>query len=474
MYANANGLRSKLDSLQAATLMYEPDIILITETKTVGKTNLSIKGYKESIVRNRKTQGGGLLIAKKDGSKINLTTIKIHESEEHLWAKINDNTFISLVYGPIESRTDKNDLDEWYYELEKEYIKWEDNKVIIIGDFNAKVGCDQEGIEGNNPEVTTGGKILLNLCQRRNLTIMNKSKIAEGLWTREDPNGSKSVLDYVIANEEMKQQITKIQIDEDHEYKLSRHKKQKGQIKEIKSDHNTILIKILEENKNCQKKKLQIWNLKNEESWKNFNEETENIYIKETWEDVKEVNASFKKWNTQIKSLMYKHLERITIKEAQTTSRKIRNLTNRRKAVSKEIEMMKKKGWSKGVVIDHLVEKQQQLKRETTNEIEDKRTERMKNKLNELTCKSAVVNEIWKIRKANYKKQDASMGIKSREGKLLTTENDIKERYNEYYQELLQNRKTVEDHQKHEKLISENHSLYKNIKTYENDPMNST
>ena len=124
---------------------------------------------------------------------------------------------------------------------------------------------------------------------------------------------------------------------------------------------------------------------------------------------------------------MYKHLERITIKESQTTSRKIRNLTNRRKAVSKEIEAMKKQGMGKGVVIDYLVEKQQELKRETTNEIEERRTEKMKFKLNELTSKSAIVNEIWKIRKSNYKKPDTRMGIKSIEGNLLTTEKDINE-----------------------------------------------
>ena len=472
MYANANGLRSKLDSLQAATMLYKPDLIMIAETKTVGKTNIAIKGYKESITRNRKTQGGGLLIAKRDGSKINLTAIKIHDNEEHLWAKVNDNIFISLVYGPIEGRTDKNALEEWYYELEKEYVKWEDNKVIIIGDFNAKVGCDKDGIEGNHPEISTAGKNLLSFCNRRNLTIMNNSKITEGLWTREDPNGGKSVLDYVIANEDMKSQITKIIIDESHEYKLSRHKKQKGKISEIKSDHNSILLKIIEENRKNHPKKIQIWNIKNEESWKNFQEDTESIYMKETWEDIADVNKSFKKWNTQIKSLMYKHLERITIKESQTTSRKIRNLTNRRKAVSKEIEAMKKQGMGKGVVIDYLVEKQQELKRETTNEIEERRTEKMKFKLNELTSKSAIVNEIWNIRKSNYKKPDTRMGIKSIEGNLLTTEKDINERYKEYYQDLLKNRKTRDQYQKYQQLISENHNIYKNNTTYEDHPMN--
>ena len=63
LYANARGLRSKLDSLQAAALLYEPDLIMLVETHIVGKSKINIRGYKETIVRNRKSNGGGLLIA---------------------------------------------------------------------------------------------------------------------------------------------------------------------------------------------------------------------------------------------------------------------------------------------------------------------------------------------------------------------------------------------------------------------------
>ena len=197
------------------------------------------------------------------------------------------------------------------------------------------------------------------------------------------------------------------------------------------------------------------------------------MLIKEAWENVSNINQSYKKWVTQIKSLMYKHLERITIRGNKITNRKIQNLTNRRKALSKEIEKIKKNVTKKGIVINYLVQKQQQLKIETTTEIENKRVEKMKHKLSELSSKSAIVNEIWSIRKNNYKTQDTKMGIKSKKGDLLTTEEDINERYKEYFQELLKNRKTQEDHLKHEQLITENHSLYMNIRNYEHEPMNS-
>ena len=179
--------------------MYEPDLILIVETKTTGKTSLNIKGYREKITRNRKDNGGGILIAKKDDSKINLLAIKIHETKEHVWVKVNNIT-IALIYAPIESQTKSEEIEEWYYELEKEYAIWQNEKVILMGDFNAHVGSDENGIDGNHNNVNKSGEILRSLIQRRNLHLMNNSKKCTGKWTREDPNGTKSILDMIIAN----------------------------------------------------------------------------------------------------------------------------------------------------------------------------------------------------------------------------------------------------------------------------------
>ena len=470
LYANARGLRSKIDSLQTAILMYDPDVILIVETHTVGKSKINIKGFRETIVRNRKTSGGGLLIAKKDNSKINLTALKIHETEEQLWAKIN-NTIICLAYGPIESRTEKNKLEEWYYEMEQEYCKWEDQKVILIGDFNAKVGNETGGIKGNHPEITSSGKILQSMNERRNLTLMNNQSLTEGIWTREDPNGKKTVLDYVISNEMKKTEITKIIVDEQHEYKLARYRKIKGKRMEFKSDHNTILIKMNEENMKRKNVKYKTWNIKNQNSWAEFKNDTENMKIIGEWKNEKEMNEGYKKWQSNLKSLMYKHFERITIKDGKITSRKIRTLTNRRKALSNEIEQLKKKKIT-GVIIKCLVDKQQALKKEITEEIETKRIEQMKRRLGKICNKAAAINEIWGIRKSNTNQSESQMGIRSSEGHLLTTPEEINERYKGYFQELLQNREINKDHVQHQKLINENHKTYMKITSYDNETMN--
>ena len=128
LYANVRGLRSKVDSLHAVTQDYNPDVILLTETQLTGKTTIEIKDYKEVIYRNRKQKGGGLLVAIKDESNIKAITVEISEAYEQIWVKIDDIT-IALVYGLIETRAEEKEVLEWYYTLEKEYTKWQENKV---------------------------------------------------------------------------------------------------------------------------------------------------------------------------------------------------------------------------------------------------------------------------------------------------------------------------------------------------------
>ena len=473
MYANARGIRSKIDSLQAAIEIEKPDLIFIVETKIVGKGNIEIKGYKEKILRNRKTDGGGILVAKKDECKANIVAVLIHENEEQVWIKINKNIIIGILYGPIESRTEQSKLEEWYYEIEKEYMKWENYNVMIIGDMNMKIGSDENGIQGNNHEISKGGKILRSLIERRELVLVNNTEICTGLWTREDPSGGKSVLDLVITNNNMYEQIKSMKIDEEHQYKLSRFKKSKKETIEYKSDHNTIMIDMYEDQPKKTETVRKIWNIKNEQSWTNFKNETENIIMKESWEECQNIEESYTRWKSQIKSLMYKHLQRISLKPNKATNPKIQSLNKNRKALSKRITILKKEGLPNGIITKYLIEKQTQLRKEIIEALHEKRIEQLKNKMKNLSSKNNTANKIWSVRRNNTQRNEVKLGIKSKEGILITDPGDINARYKEYYQDLLKNRKTKEEYLIYERKINENHEIYMRSKQYENDPVNS-
>ena len=108
---------------------------------------------------------------------------------------------------------------------------------MILGDFNAHTGMDDLPINKN-------GKLLNNLIQRRDITMMNKESICTGHIIREDLNDTKSTIDYVLANTRMVPRITKMNIDDQHKYTISRYIKRNGVSKEIPIDHNIIIVDV--------------------------------------------------------------------------------------------------------------------------------------------------------------------------------------------------------------------------------------
>ena len=91
----------------------KPDIVIITETQITGKANIKIKGYNEKILRNRKQKGGGIMIAIRDNTNLKMIAMHIDEEHEQMWVKVNEYV-IGIVYGMIESRTEKSKIEEWY------------------------------------------------------------------------------------------------------------------------------------------------------------------------------------------------------------------------------------------------------------------------------------------------------------------------------------------------------------------------
>ena len=199
MYANVRGLVSKKPSLKNVLEIKKPDVIIFTETHLIGKTTTTIEGYDQIITRNRKDKGGGLLLAVKKNTDIEAMILNIDDNHEIMWVKLkvkNQNYIIAIVYGYSgESRVEEDEIDEWYYSLEKEISKYTEEKVIIVGDLNAHIGNDEDGIEGNIEKINQNGKLLRSLVERRCLFVINATEKCIGKWTREDPNGGRSIID---------------------------------------------------------------------------------------------------------------------------------------------------------------------------------------------------------------------------------------------------------------------------------------
>ena len=124
---------------------------------------------------------------------------------------------LGVIYAPQENVIPVRELKKMYESITKEIQEAREHKqqVIVIGDFNAKVGT---AIQGNKETITKGGRLLLKMIQKENMSLVNADKHrCKGLWTREQGKG-KSLIDYVMTNIEYLNSIKEMIIDETKKY----------------------------------------------------------------------------------------------------------------------------------------------------------------------------------------------------------------------------------------------------------------
>ena len=440
MFTNARGINSKKDSLMENLSVIKPQILSIIETQQVGKCSLKIPNY-EVIQRNRKTKGGGILVAVEKSSGIEYTVTKIEEAQEIIWLKIKDKNIswrLATVYGLQESQASEEEVEQWFYSLESELATCNDEPILIIGDFNAHVGNDNLGIEGNKNKINRNGRKLREIMERRNLTLLNNTDLCKGLWTRIGNEG-KSAIDLAVCNEEMLNLIHDMKIDEERDYVLSRIKKVDGKHVEVPSDHNTIVINVEGEVKKTISKEV-VWNMTNKQDQLRFKRITESTKFKEQWKNSKDINRKYNRWEKQLKSLMHQSFKRSTIKPGQGNS-KTREIINQKRKIRRRMGELEKLQQNDKDEYTNLKLNLNKKIEEIAEEQDKDRANRIKKRMDAILMTGADRrNEIWKIRKKATNTKEPKLAIKNENGELLTDKADILNRYNEYYTNLLQPR----------------------------------
>ena len=215
MCNNVRGVKSKEEIIKRIIHEENPVIMALVETKLTKDDVFEIDGYE--IKRNDRTaDGGGVLLAYKK-SLINIMKLvskyNDHNSEV-LWMKLDNGVEkirIGVVYMPQECRTLLKDIQSIYKSITDEAKAAVENgeKIMILGDFNCKIGLE---IAGNNEEVSKGGRELLKLANKLSLKILNSHKCCSGLWTRQQDD-ERSVLDYILIKKEDVKQVNLMKID---------------------------------------------------------------------------------------------------------------------------------------------------------------------------------------------------------------------------------------------------------------------
>lgn len=217
-YWNVAGLLNK--DIEFWNCVKERDIIELVEIWIEEKQWKGIRGKLPQefnwkckyAVREKKKEGviGGIITGVRKGIEKNEM-----EEEETFWQERrikmqNEKWKILTVYSK-EMKTLKEELEQ---RLKEEELQ----KLIIEGDFNARIGLeesDEEQEKKKDKVKNAEGKLLMELIEENGWNILNGN--AEGgeedEYTYVGPRGC-TVIDYVITNYEAKEEVKRFQVGE--------------------------------------------------------------------------------------------------------------------------------------------------------------------------------------------------------------------------------------------------------------------
>ena len=394
---------------------------------------------------DRKTDGGGVLIAyKKCLKKLVLVVREEREDEEMLWLKLDNGKVkmrIGIVYMPQENETRKEVIQGIYKKIEEEVDKGIANgeKVIIMGDMNCKVGSI---IKGNTDEVSKGGKILLELCKKMDLAVINSQEICKGAWTRIQKE-KKSILDYIITNKQDVPLISSMLIDED---KVGTPHWINEEKEVVYTDHcvMTMEMKIDMKGKNKTVSKYM-----SKDGYERFGTEIKEQQISEIL-DPDDFDRTYQEWSDKVIKVA---------DECSTRKRKSRGWKANRKLlkVKKQItKKLKNQGLSKEEI--RLLKVEKNLVEEFLYEEKSKKNyEEVNNVVQKIKSEGGVNSTaFWELkRRIEGRIDEVAHIVEDENGEKLEDKQQILDRYRQYFQNLLETQKGATEVEKETEEIVE-------------------
>ena len=434
---NIRDLKSKRASFEEIIKQLNPTVIAITETWTEKDYDIKLEGYAEPYRNDRNKDGGGILLAvRKELENITVEVKRTTKYLESLWVVINNNKVklrIGVVYFPQEQ--DQN-LEEIYSILEEQIQESakKNESIMIMGDFNSRVGKE---IEGNENRVSKGGKKLIKFAEKERLKIVNSLDVCNGTWTREE-KGVKSVLDYMLVDKELAEHIEDMTIhDTDKDispFHLKRESARK--IKTIYSDHNPMTLKTDLIKMKIQTEERKRKTIMTEEGREKYKQDLQKHKISKIFDDTTNLEEAYEKWTGRVMEIRKKNETTRKMLEKKK-SKTMRLLLKEKKKVKKELNKEK---------TEEMMEKLEEIKRKVLREEEESYYRRLTKTSTEIKVNGKFNSGgFWKLAKRmKRKKEEVPHAVMSKDGKMITENQKILERYGEYYEDLLTttNRKT--------------------------------
>ena len=203
---NCAGLKGKKESFESLLKILSPAIVMLQETKLYRRGTLKFEQFEcFEKIRSDKKGGGLMTLIHKNFEPVVIPTRNQSEMSSNVLvvgAKIKNIKIRFLnAYGVQECAAIEEKI-EFYSILEEEILKAlnSGNMLCLAMDANAKIG--KKYISGDTHDISSNGRLLLNLVERLNLVVVNSTTKCQGTITRTKKVGNKleeSVIDYCQA-----------------------------------------------------------------------------------------------------------------------------------------------------------------------------------------------------------------------------------------------------------------------------------
>jgi len=433
LYANVNGIISKMKRLEVIAKTTNPDVIALTETKS--EVIPALENYTWTHKPRKKGKGGGVAIAiHHDIRQLQIESTLEETEAEILWTKIAKGKSIFCI-GTYYGKQEGHKVEE--VELEYNQLTTHINRlkregeIILTGDFNAKMDVYKENkcIQHS----TRNGKFLSTLIENTGLKVTSLNYIARGLWTRENRHNpdEKSVIDYILATEETDRNTNDMVIDEEGTMRLDG---------KSQNDHNTILMEVNDphaaKDKNKRKYIPKKWKINKNTDWKAFNEHLRkkvSDQVKITYDqlyryiiDAMETTIGRQRMGDPAKPRYPKHIRNI-IREKNVIKHELKHLNQR-------VKMNKREEKEK---CDEQYRKYIAIKNRLMKKIEEHEIKRTKEITKKIIQEGGVNSNIfWKYVKRTKMKPKDEYNVLDKNDQPITDPEQAKEFIANYFQNL--------------------------------------
>ena len=442
---------SKIDQLEEIMQEYKIDILAITETRWSGMDKIITPNGNTLILSGRddelKRQGVALLLNKKSASAMTEWKPAGSRLMTARFKSRQCNLSVIVGYAPINDAEDEA-KDAFYEQIQDLLSTVPDRDMkIVLGDFNAKVGnCNvgQEQVLGKHGlgTINENGVRLVSLCSANNLviggTMFNHKNIHKYTWT--SPDGKhRNQIDHVMIGRKRKKSLLDVRtyrgadIGSDHQLVLAKIKlKLKVKKKEkplLRYDTKKLIDPNVKEEfvLECRSRFTVLAMLsEDEENELELNRDEQKEIVNNRWRDVKEV----------YQGAANEILGRGRTVRKKWISNETWNIIQRRKKQKIYVERIENdddalliesaKYWSLNSEVKRCSRRDKRMYLDSKAEEADKA-------LNSGTGHGvskayAIIDEI-----SGTKKNSKKLPIRDLNGNMLTSEDQIKERWTEHF-----------------------------------------